>query len=82
MGWWLCNGRECKLGWGYNNSLDQLIPIEEEPLNVTSHTVNQWEYWVFSFSSNIVVYWVSFYSLVKFSINVLAILKSLSGTEL
>ena len=28
MYWKNCDERECKLGWGYNEPLDRLIPIE------------------------------------------------------
>ena len=60
MSWWSCVGRECKLGWGYNRSLDRLIPAEEEPRNFTSEAVNQWEYFAHSLSSKRLIQWVSF----------------------
>ena len=37
-------GRECKPGWGYNKSCDQLVPIIEEPSDVVSESVNNWNY--------------------------------------
>ena len=40
----ICIGRECRLGWGYNESTGKLIPIDGEPLNVQSEVVNKWEY--------------------------------------
>ena len=39
-----CFGRQCKLGWGYNAFFDHLIPIEGEPLNITSETKYYWNY--------------------------------------
>ena len=36
MSWRGCNGRECKLGWGWNESLNRLISVEGEPHNLTS----------------------------------------------
>ena len=41
-----CIGRECKLGWGYNESTGQLVPINGEPLNVESEVLNEWGYTV------------------------------------
>ena len=60
MSWWWCNGRECKLGWGYNKSLDRLIPVEGEPRNVISQAVNQWQYFILNLSSTALIHWVSF----------------------
>ena len=57
---WYCYGRECKLGWGYNDPLDLLIPVQGEPLNVTSEAVNRWGYWVYPLLSNILFCWASF----------------------
>ena len=39
-----CWGRECKLGWGYNENFKILIPIQENPPNVTSGVRNIWGY--------------------------------------
>ena len=60
MSWAACVGREFKLGWGWNQSLDLLIPVQGEPLNVTSEAVNQWEYWVYNLASDCLVRWVVF----------------------
>ena len=60
MSWWPCDGRECKLGWGWNESSFRLIPVEGEPRNATSEAVNQCEYYVFPLSSTILPCWVSF----------------------
>ena len=60
MSWWPCDGRECKLGWGWNQSLFQLIPVQGEPLNVTSEAVNQWGYCVWDFASDDLLCWASF----------------------
>ena len=60
MDWNPCYGRECKLGWGWNESLDILIPVEENPRNVTSEVVNQRQYSVDYFLSNHLVCWASF----------------------
>ena len=35
-----CWGCNCKVGWGYNDSLDLLIPVEEAPPNFTSIVTN------------------------------------------
>ena len=55
----LCIGRECKLGWGYNESLNRLIPVEGKPRNVISEAVNQWEYSVVNLSSTDLICWVN-----------------------
>ena len=60
MGWWDCDGRECRLAWGYNQSLDLLIPVQRQPLNVTSEPVNRWWYEVWDFSSDNFLSWASF----------------------
>ena len=60
MSWGACYGRECKLGWGYNDPLDLLIPVQGESLNVASEPVNQWWYWVYPLSSDRLVHWVGF----------------------
>ena len=59
MNWEWCWGRECKLGWGYDESLGLLIPIEEDNPNVTSEVENKWHYDVSRSSSNDIPYWVS-----------------------
>ena len=53
-------GSDCKLGWGYNNSLDLLIPIEGNPLSLAAEDMNDWEYSIHKLSYNTIVYWVSF----------------------
>ena len=55
-----CWGRECKLGWGYNQSLDLLIPVEEEAPLIISESVNQWGYEVCNLSSTDIYYSVGF----------------------
>ena len=52
-------GRECKLGWGYNEDLRTLITVEGES-KVTPETKNQWWYHVWNISSTDIEYWVSF----------------------
>ena len=53
-------GRECKPGWGYNDSLDLLVPVEGEPSNVTAKDWNEWIYGAQSLSTNNIYYSVSF----------------------
>ena len=53
-------GRDCKLGWGWNESLGLLIPIEGESCNVKSETQNRWGYNVSSLSSTDFPDWVRF----------------------
>ena len=60
MSWWGCYGRECKLGWGWNESLNRLISVEREPRNITSGALNKWEYFFYNYSSTVLVHWVSF----------------------
>jgi len=57
MSYQLCLGRDCKLGWGYNKSLNLLIPVKKEPLDVTWKVKNSWEYFVDSFSADNIPYW-------------------------
>lgn len=61
MSYQLCLGRDCKLGWGYNKSLDLLIPVKEEPLDVTWKVKNTWEFFIDSFSVDNIPYWVSLF---------------------
>ena len=82
MSWQLCDGRECKLGWGYNKSLDRLIPVEEEPRNITSDAVKQWWYFTDPLSSTDLVCWVSLFIHSLFSMSISAQNKFLSGTKL
>ena len=51
-------GRECKLGWGYNESLERLIPVEVEASDIKSETCNLWKCSVRSSSSTNIRYWV------------------------
>ena len=37
-------GRECKLGWGYNEYLNLLISVQGEPPNAKSEVLNSWYY--------------------------------------
>ena len=55
-----CVGRECKLGWGYNKSLELLIHVQGQPLNVTSQAVNQWWYLVWDLASDDLLCWAIF----------------------
>jgi len=57
MSWWACNGRECKLGWGWNQSLSKLIPVEDTPVNATSKTMHNWNCCVYLLSSDILHCW-------------------------
>lgn len=56
---WACLGRDCKLGWGWDLYLERLIPVEEEPQNIESKTVNVWGYSVYHLSSTEILDWVS-----------------------
>ena len=60
MNWWPCDGCECKLGWGWNESMARLIPVEGRPRNITSKALNQSVYSVYSLSSTVLICWVSF----------------------
>ena len=60
MSWWPCYGRKCKLGWGWNESLHQLIPAKGRSLDITSETLNTCEYRVYNLSSDHLVCWASF----------------------
>ena len=62
MAYQLCLGRTCKLGWGYNEPLNLLIPIKEEPQDITWKVKNNWEYFVYSFSVDSIPHWASFCS--------------------
>ena len=56
-----CWGRECKLGWGYNEDMSLFIPVEEEPPDVISETGDDWGNCSPSaFSLTDIPYWVSF----------------------
>ena len=60
MNWDYCWGCECKLGWGYNQGLNILIPVQGEPPNVRSTVKNQWDYdWPTNLSSIDISYLVS-----------------------
>ena len=39
-------GRECKLGWGWNESLEVFVPVQGGFPNVTSETKNEWVYYI------------------------------------
>ena len=52
-------GRECKLGWGWNQDLDVLIPVQGEPPNITSEVKNEWDYSTWNVSSTDIECWVS-----------------------
>ena len=41
-----CRGRECKLGWGYNENFKIFISVQGKPPNVTSEDWNLWEYYL------------------------------------
>ena len=55
-----CHGRECKLGWGYNESLDLLIPVEDHISTVISEVKNESFYEANSISSDDILYSVRF----------------------
>ena len=55
-----CWGCKCKPGWGYNQSLGLLMPIQGEPPNLTSTEKNNWDYDVCDLSSTDINDWVSF----------------------
>ena len=61
MGWKHCLGRKCKSGWGYNESINQLISIKQKSPNIISETRNEWEYFVYDLSPNNIPYIVSFF---------------------
>ena len=82
MSWTTSDGRECKLGWGYNKSLDQLIPVERDTINVKSEAVNQWNYWVYNLTSDRPICWASLFPMTKSNVSILELCKSFSGTEL
>ena len=53
MSWNYCWGRECKPGWGYNEYLNLLIPVQGRPPNVTSEVDCWWGYdWPENLSSS------------------------------
>ena len=56
---WL-RGRQCELGWGYNQALDLLIEVDETVNNSRLEKWNLWKYAVYSLSSDNVDNWVSF----------------------
>ena len=82
MTWADCWNHECKLGWGWNEDLNLLIPVEGEPLNVTSETENKWEYFHIPVSSTNIQCWVSFLLAHQVHSPYLGIDKSSSGTGL
>ena len=53
-------GRKCKPGWGWNQYLDLLVPVQRKPPNVTSRVTNFWFYGVWDMSSTDIKCWVSF----------------------
>ena len=53
-------GRECKLGWGWNESWNYLIPVEGEPPNVTSASIKTWDRSAQLLSPTDIQCWVSF----------------------
>ena len=59
MVWKDCGGRECKVGWGYNEHLDVLISVEPNS-PVKSTTKNDWQYFIYDVSATSVPYFVSF----------------------
>ena len=83
MSWIDCYSRECKLGWGYNESLNLLIPVEGQPVNVKSELQSDCWYGVVGFSSGFPTYYVGFLnSLNKSNMNILEMDQPLSGAEM
>ena len=66
-----CYGRECKLGWGYNQVFDQLIPVKGEP-NVTLNIANKPWCNVYNLTSADVEYRVSIFLMVGFIVEISA----------
>ena len=56
-----CYGRECKLGWGYNKSLNHLIPVQEKPPTVTTRAWDLKGYNVSNVMSTEIENWVLLY---------------------
>ena len=55
-------GRECQLGWGWNEDLNLLIPVQGKPPGVASQVKNTWNYsnWPSTMSSTHIECSVSF----------------------
>lgn len=60
MTYQLALGRKCELGYGYNESLNRLVPITEKPKKISKKNKKNWEYFVYPFSANNIPHWVSF----------------------
>ena len=73
----LCLGRDCKLGWRYNEALNLLIPTKEAYQDNKSKVNNKWEYFVYSLSKDNIPHSVGFYVINKSTMNVSDIHKSL-----
>lgn len=52
-------GRQCHLGWGFNESFNQLIPVERDIYDCISEEVNKSVYTINDMSSTVIPYWVS-----------------------
>ena len=48
-----CCGRECKLGWGWDESTNRLIPVEGNPSDFKTNDKNEWMYDCYLSSSDI-----------------------------
>ena len=60
-----CFGRECKVGWGYNESADQLTSFDSNLPITTSKADNCWWYYVFETMSDNVLCWVSLHLTIQ-----------------
>ena len=63
MVWKDCGGRECRAGWGYNESLDLPIDFKEGSANIKKFNKIDWQYFVYNLSANSIPYLVSFLSI-------------------
>ena len=57
-----CWGRECKLGWGYNQDLDKLVPVTGIPPNISPCVTNDTFDHISDLSSNDIYECVRFLS--------------------
>ena len=62
MGNAYCYGRKCEPGWGYDELLKKLIPIDGTPPNIISKNDNTSIYKFFDLSSTDIEYFVSLLS--------------------
>lgn len=60
MSYELCLGRDCKLGWKYDKSLNLLIDTKKEYKDIKLSIKNNWEYSINSLSASNIQYLVTF----------------------